>query len=263
MIQKNNWFKVFAEKPDAVCRLFCFHYAGGGASAFHSWVKSIPEDVEVFAVQLPGRENRLSEYPIRELTELIQKLAIEMSTYLDKPFIFFGHSMGALISYELTCYLSNKPEYLYVSGRPSPHLPRKSLPIHHLREEEFITEIKKFEGMPDEILNDPELRELFFPALRADLEMCEKYTFREREKLSVPVKVYGGNNDQGVNESDLLAWNYVTDSFKGIALFEGGHFYFRNTGQEFLKYFKRDLEDTLKNLRLKNSSSVFFSKPSL
>lgn len=267
MSRKNNWFKVFAEKPAALCRLFCFHYAGGGASTFHSWLKYLPENVEVIAVQLPGRENRFSETPIRDLTKLIDKISIEIEKYLDKPFVFFGHSMGALICVELAYFLSknqnNMPEYLYVSGRQSPQLPRKFPPIHHLPENQFIEEIKKFEGVPNEILNDSEMRELFFPTLRADLEMCEKYAFQEREKLKVPIKVYGGKTDSGVSVAELLAWDYVTHSFGGATMFDGGHFYFRNSKEEFLKHFNSDLEEVVKKIRLRESSSIFFSKPNL
>jgi surfactin synthase thioesterase subunit len=93
--------------------------------------------------------------------------------------------------------------------------------------------------------------------------MCEKYTFRERAKLNVPIKVYGGKTDSGVTESELLAWDYVTDAFGGAAMFDGGHFYFRNSKESFLRQFNSDLEEIVKKIRLRESSSIFFSKPNL
>ncbi|MBD3557360.1 thioesterase [Planktothrix sp. FACHB-1355] len=265
--RKNDWFRIFAPRPEAICRLFCFHYAGGGASMFHSWLRHLPEDIEMVAVQLPGRENRFLETPVKNLGDLIKKLYSETAPLLHKPFIVFGHSMGALIGFEWTHYLAENqkqtPERLIVSGRQSPHLPRKFPPIHHLPEEEFIREIVKFDGIPAEILNDVELRALFFPTLRADLEMCEKYVFREKAKLKVPISVYGGKTDAGVNEKELAAWERVTENYAGLKLFEGDHFYFRNSREAFLNSFAEELEAAVKNMRLKKSSAIFFSKPNL
>ncbi len=98
----NNWVACAKPNPQAKLRLFCFHYAGGGASVFRGWRDSLPQSVEVCAIELPGRGMRLRESPFTQLEPLVQHLASTLLPYLDKPFAFFGHSMGGLVSFELT-----------------------------------------------------------------------------------------------------------------------------------------------------------------
>ena len=123
----NDWITCRAPQPDAAVRLFCFPYAGGGASVYRDWPRLLADNVEVCAIQLPGRENRLKEPLIRQLPALIEKLVVEIRPFLTRPFAFFGHSMGALLNYELTHALmaagAPGPAHLFFSAYRAPHLP--------------------------------------------------------------------------------------------------------------------------------------------
>ena len=133
-------------------RLFCFPYAGGGASLYQMWTHSMPAEIEICAVQLPGRENRLREKPCSQLERLVEMLGQELNPYFDLPFAFFGHSMGALISFELVRHLRRNensiPVHLFVSGCRSPHLPAEQAPMHNLALPDLLTELRNLKGTP-------------------------------------------------------------------------------------------------------------------
>ena len=128
-------------------RLFCFPYAGGNEYSFRSWEKSLPDFVEVRGVPLPGRGALIHQQPCRELSRLVNDLAIEMQSCLDRPFAFFGHSMGALISFELARAVRDRyrvqPVKLFVSGRGAPHLPRKRPPVYDQPLEEIRSVLRE------------------------------------------------------------------------------------------------------------------------
>ena len=157
----NRWVSCFKPNPQAKLRLFCFHYAGGGASVFRTWSDSLPESVEVCAIELPGRGMRLRESPFTQLEPLVQHLASTLLPYLDKPFAFFGHSMGGLVSFELTRLLRTEygvsPVHLFVSGHRAPQVPDPDPPIHTLPESEFLQELRRFNGTPEAVLKNAEL----------------------------------------------------------------------------------------------------------
>ena len=162
-------------------RLFCFPYAGGGALVYRTWPDGLPFGVEVCAVQLPGREKRIMEPPYTRLAPLVQKLALVLIPYLDRPFTFFGHSMGALISFELVRQLRRQyglgPAHLFVAGHRAPKIPNPGLPIYQLPEADFIARLRCFGGLPEVVLQDAELKDVFVPLLRADIELCETYVY--------------------------------------------------------------------------------------
>ena len=159
--------KRFHSRPRARVRLFCFPWAGVGASAFFRWSRDLPHEIEVNAVQYPGREDRYRETPIRRVSPLVELLLRDLHSYRDRPFAFWGHSMGALVAYELTRQLTGaggpSPGHLFVSGRQPPQLPERFGPIHDLPDAEFFRELqRRYRGVPDAIARDPELRD--FPA---------------------------------------------------------------------------------------------------
>jgi medium-chain acyl-[acyl-carrier-protein] hydrolase len=151
---KDIWLYRHKPNPKAKLRLFCFSYPGGGAHTYRAWADTFSEDVEICAVQLPGRGSRLQEAPFTRLQPMVEALALVLAPYLDLPFAFFGHSMGALIGFELARWLrseSNRlPLHLSVSGCPAPHLPRNRLPIYDLPEAEFIQQLRRLNGTPTE-----------------------------------------------------------------------------------------------------------------
>lgn len=138
-------------------RLFCFTYAGGAASIYRDWSNQLPQSIEVHAVQFPGHGNRLSEPLFRRVQPLVESTAQELMPYLEGSFAFFGHSMGAIISFELAQMLRREhkpsPSHLFLSGRPSPHLTEREAPTYDLPEPEFIEEFKKWEELPKQFWN--------------------------------------------------------------------------------------------------------------
>ncbi len=152
------WFVRPKPKPNAGLRLFCFAHAGGAASAFYPWGAGL-EDADIWAIQLPGREGRLTEPLLTDFTVLQERLAHELTPHLDRPFAFFGHSMGAILAYEIARELRRRglptPARLYVSGRRAPHLPTTDPPLHPQSDAAVIAELKRrFDGLPAVILRN-------------------------------------------------------------------------------------------------------------
>ncbi|MBX3328841.1 MAG: thioesterase [Nitrospira sp.] len=213
-------------------RLICFPYAGGGASVFRSWADSeFLTDVEVCAVQLPGRETRMTEPPVGDVRRLVSMLCEALEPYLDRPFVFFGHSIGALVSFELVRELRRtrgiEPSYLFVSGCPAPHL-TDSERICDLPEDEFLERVGRFNGTPPEVLNHPELMQLMLPALRADFSLRDRYVYREEPPLDCPIIAFGGMSDKHVNGVVLGSWRQHTRERFQLWLFQGDHFFLRS-----------------------------------
>lgn len=240
---------VDLDRPDprARLRLFCFPYAGGGAAVYRGWSAPalLPPEVHLCPVHLPGRGNRFSE-PLRtELAPLTERLAEDLAPYLDTPFAFFGHSMGALIAYELTRLLRREglplPEHLCVSGRRAPQLPSDKRPLHDLPEEEFKEELRSLDGTPEEILEHPELMDLFTPILRADFSVCETYRYAEEEPLDIPISAFGGLEDPDVGRDHLLAWRAHTRGPFRVRMLAGGHFFLNPSREALVRAVAEDL----------------------
>jgi medium-chain acyl-[acyl-carrier-protein] hydrolase len=210
-------------------RLFCLPYAGGGASIYHPWSSDLAPAIEVCAIQLPGRENRFSELPYTNLTQLIETLAPILMPYLDIPFAFFGHSMGALISFELARYFQREagiePVYLFVSGHRAPHLARTHRPLHALPTADFIQELRQLNGTPEAVLQNDSLFELLLPVLRADFELCETYTYGAQNTLSCPILAIGGLQDSDISCDAIEGWREHTEGQFGRRFFPGDHFF--------------------------------------
>jgi medium-chain acyl-[acyl-carrier-protein] hydrolase len=180
-------------------------------------------------IELPGRGSRLGEANITDFSTLVQEIALGIHDYLDRPFALFGHSMGALLSFELTRLLSQQgyptPDHLFISGYRAPHIGLDRTPIHNLPEPEFIEEVRRLGGTPEAVLANAELREIIFPSLRDDFEAIETYRYRPRTSLVCPITAFGGLQDKGVNVADLEAWRqYTTGKFR-LQMLSGNHFF--------------------------------------
>jgi medium-chain acyl-[acyl-carrier-protein] hydrolase len=165
--------KLPTADPQVKLRLFCLPFGGAGASVYRNWHRSLPKSVEVCPIQLPGREERLSEKLFTHITPLITKLGQVLEPYLDRPFALFGHSMGALISFELTRRLRKlnqpMPAQLFISGRPAPQIPLTNSPTFHLPDPEFVEELRQMQGPPETVLQNPDTVFLFKCAIVASL----------------------------------------------------------------------------------------------
>jgi surfactin synthase thioesterase subunit len=223
------WIKRTGQDQQTCFRLFCFPYAGGGASIFRLWQERLPSDIEVCAIQLPGREDRLRETPFDRLSSLIDELADVLYPYMDLPFAFFGHSLGSLISFELTRRLRRQkapcPLQLFVSGCRAPQIPNPDPPIHQLPDAEFIEELGRFNGTPQAVLDNPELMEVFLPLLRSDIGLWETYVYDREAPLDCPITAFGGLEDEEVSREELAAWCDQTRSRFNMQMFSGDHFY--------------------------------------
>jgi surfactin synthase thioesterase subunit len=227
----SSWVIRHAPRPSARARLYCFPHAGGGASAFRLWPRELPAELEVVAVQLPGRENRLRDPPIPSIPALVEALVPALVPELDRPFAFFGHSMGAVLAADVTRALAAqgapRPGHLFVSGRRAPHLPPIELPFSGLPDEAFLAELQaRYGGLPREILAERDLLALLVPTLRADIRALELHRpGPERRPLACPVTAFGGATDWLVPPEDLEGWRAWTQGAFRLRLFPGGHFY--------------------------------------
>ncbi len=251
------WIQYWQPKFETRLRLFCFPYAGGSAAIFRLWPELLPPQIEVWPVQLPGRERRISEQPFEHLDPLIDALMEALLSYLDEPYAFFGHSMGALISFELTRALRKTgstagPMRLCVSGHRAPQLPDTLPPVHNLPEHRFIEELQRLKGTPEEVLQHPELLQLLFPLLRADFAVCETYTYTHQAPLTCPISAFGGLRDGEVPCESIVAWCDQTRGPFNVHFFDGGHFFLREQQASLLRILAHDLLAGLEN---KNSKS--------
>lgn len=210
-------------------RLFCLPHAGGGASLFRRWPQHLPAGVEVCPIQLPGRESRLSEPPFTRLALLVQVLARILRPWLDRPFAIFGYSFGSLVAFELARQLrwqdGRTPAHLFLAAYPAPHLPRPHPPLHHLPDPAFLDGVRRLGGLPAAILQDPELMGLFLPALRADFEVHETYTYRAEPPFDCPITVFGGLQDHHIDQGQLAAWRVHTRGTFQLSMLPGRHFF--------------------------------------
>jgi medium-chain acyl-[acyl-carrier-protein] hydrolase len=229
MLNPNPWTMAFKPNPQARMRLFCIPYAGAGASAYRDWHASIRDDVEVVGIQMPGRENRFSEPHPGSIDDIVGQLGEVIAQHADKPFVLFGHSLGALVAYELTRAFQQlrgpAPRHLIVSGTRAPRCPRRDEPIHQLDDDTFLERIKSFNGTPPSLLQDMELMKLFTPLLRADFRAAESYRYVDRGPVVCPVTVLGGDGDDGVPLDDLRAWSSMCRSSCDMHVFRGDHFF--------------------------------------
>lgn len=248
-IQDSIWFQVPKAVANPRLRMFCFSYAGGNASAYRDWYQSLPGDVELCSVQLPGRGARFKEKAFTNLTDLVDALVDAFSPFLDVPFVFFGHSMGAQVAFELARRLRDvgapQPQCLFVSGRRAPNLPARRKPIHGLPEQEFREEIRRLNGTPEEAFENPELMELVSPILRADCQVIETSEFTPSEPLGVPIIALGGAQDKNVSIDDLEHWSRLTKANFEMRLFSGDHFYIHSATESLLNCLNTFIENAL------------------
>jgi|WetSurMetagenome_2_1015567.scaffolds.fasta_scaffold31754_3 medium-chain acyl-[acyl-carrier-protein] hydrolase len=213
----------------ARCRLFCFPHAGGSASFFAPWVSMASNAIEVCPVELPGRGSRIREEAFHELAPMVDALVTELRPWLQLPFAFFGHSMGALIAYELSRELAGRaaqtPVSIYVSGNAAPHIPQRETPVHGLEDDAFVRELRRLGGTPDAVLENRELLALLLPVLRSDFAVCETYCHQNGSPLACPIVAFGGLSDRFISAEALKAWAGHTSASFCCHLMPGGHFY--------------------------------------
>jgi surfactin synthase thioesterase subunit len=234
--KRNRWFPKSAAGRDSL-RLFLFPYAGAGALTWRGWQEQLGDGFSVCPVQLPGRETRATEKPFENMAELIHELASQIEPLLDSRFVFFGHSMGAGIAFELTRELRRRgkamPEALIVSAARAPQL--RTTVSASLNDDELVERLQKLGGLPE----NPELLPRILPALRADTELYRHYMYSPDAPLDVPLIAYAGSDDPNVATSDVEAWSAQTNAEFRFATIEGGHFFIRS--DEFIRRLREEI----------------------
>ena len=243
------WILRPRARPEARLRLFCFPYAGSGASVFRAWPQALPPEIECCLVQPPGRESRLAEAAHRRIPELVEAAATGLLPHLDGPFAFFGHSLGALVCFELARRLRSShgltPAHLIVSACRAPQRPDPHPALHGLPDARFLEEVqRRYDAIPAEVVGHAELLELLLPTLKADFEAFESYRHASDAPLDCPVSCFGGEQDRFATAEELADWRQQTDSFFRLKLFAGGHFYLQAAEAELLSELAADLTGT-------------------
>jgi len=245
LTEQQLWLAISKPVLKPRLRLFCFPYAGSGPVVYHQWTKEMPPDVEVCGVRLPGRETRLREPAFTSLPPLVEELGEALRPFTDIPFAIFGHSMGALVGFELVRYWRDQggpqPVHLLASGHRAPHRPPLNPPVHQADKQVFLNRLKGLGGTPAQFFAMDELVDLMLPTLRADFSVWETYQYQEKPPLALPLTVFGGYGDSEAAEADFTAWEQHTGGAFTLYMFAGGHFYFRDDASSLLRFIRNAL----------------------
>jgi medium-chain acyl-[acyl-carrier-protein] hydrolase len=227
------WVSCVRPDPAAPWRLWCLPFAGGGASAWNPWNARLAGVAEIAALRPPGRESRLREPPAGQWAPLVEHLLREMEPHLGRRYALAGHSLGAMLAFELARLARARglpePAALIVSGARAPDAPRREPDLHALPDGEFIEELdRRYQGIPPGVRSEPELLALLLPVMRADLTVFETYAHAPGAPLAIPVLAMSGESDPHVSRAEALAWGEHTTGRFEAEFFPGGHFFIQS-----------------------------------
>jgi medium-chain acyl-[acyl-carrier-protein] hydrolase len=245
-----GWTTRWWPAPDAALRLYCLPHTGGGAAVYRQWAQLLAPRIEVVAIRLPGRETRHAQQPHSRLESLVPALLDALEPELDRPYAWFGHSMGALLAFEACREAGRRnlprPARLFVSGRRAPHLPSRDRPVHAASEEALVAHLRMLGGTPPEVLDDRAALGFLLPMLRADFAVSETYVYRVGEPLDCPISVFGGAADPVTTAVELAAWRLHAAGQWSVRVFPGDHFFLHTEAQQqVLTALQADLADRL------------------
>jgi surfactin synthase thioesterase subunit len=223
-----SWLRCLESRPWAALRLICFPHAGGSAVFYRSWAKAISPAVEVHAVQYPGRADRMRDPFVTDAGQMARLIAGSMGPLLDRPVALFGHSMGAVVAYEVARVLEGRKTpaaHLFASGARPPHARGERENIADRDDDGLVAEMLALGGSDAEVLADPEMRELVLPYLRNDFRLIEGYRQRPGPRLTAPVTALVGDADPRVDETQAARWAEVGDGGFTLRTLPGDHFY--------------------------------------
>jgi medium-chain acyl-[acyl-carrier-protein] hydrolase len=245
---RSPWIVCRRPNPEAAVNLFCFPYAGGGASMFSKWSDELDGAIRLNAVQLPGHETRIGEAPVCDLPSLLDELSEIVRPFLDAPFALLGHSMGALIGFELARLIRKKygrePVRIFLSGLRALQLCDPDPPLHLIPGPQFLEELQLRYGLPAQLLADPELLQLFLPLLQADFRLCESYTYSADTALDCPISVFGGLDDRKVCREAQACWQAHSTRPLKLRMLEGDHYFFETAWRQLVRFVVEDLRET-------------------
>ena len=260
---KSKWLVTPRPNPNALIKLFCFPYAGGNAATYLPWAKRLQQSVELTAIQPPGRSNRMFEQPLSNMPELIEELIKVIPERIDRPYVFFGHSLGSRVAFELMTQFAKRgitlPIHFIASGSKAPHIPAREQSIYHLSDKEFIRELRELQGTPEVILDNEELMELCLPLLRADFEIAETHIYKEKISFNFTASVFGGTDDVDISESDLLAWGSFFSQPLITQCFHGNHFFIESNIEPVLNSINHILINLIETRQAKATRELMMS----
>lgn len=230
----SRWLARPRRAHETALRMFCVPHVGAGAAAFNSWIPLLPTEVELCGVRLPGRESRLREPLVADWAEVVDALLPALTPLLDLPYVLLGHCSGSVLTYELARRLTDAghpaPAMVVLSSAPGPSARRIDEPLHLLPRQELLEQVVAFGGMPAEILDDPELMDIFERILRADYRVIERLEYSPGPPLDAPITVIGGRHDEFVSEEAMAAWASETAREFTLHLLEAGHYILTEAG---------------------------------
>lgn len=238
-------FQIYHPQPQAKCRLICFPSAGSDAVLYRDWGESLDPQIEVVAARYPGRGARLTEAPKETLQEIGEDLKEELFTLLDKPTYFFGHSLGAVLAFELASTLEQQGQVLQkliVSGAAAPSESAKDREhFHQWSDQDFQNKLISLGGVPDVVADHPEILDFLTPMIRADVKAIETYHYQEHTPLTCPISVFFGEDDPVLASEDLSAWQDLSQTGVTFHQLPGKHFYFQENPQVFFEILRQEL----------------------
>ncbi|WP_301005053.1 alpha/beta fold hydrolase, partial [Mesorhizobium sp.] len=233
---------------DPSYRIICFPHGGGSVQSFRTWSDYLPEDVELICLDLPGRGKRSAEAPIRSMDVLVSMVTEALRGYSDRPFIFFGHSAGALVAYEVARSLEKagrpSPFHVVVSAHKSADVPTDEPPMYRYADDKLIDVIRILGMIPKEALaNEVLLQDFILPPLRADFELVETYDRNLPTPLNAAITAMGGVQDETINANDLNEWRRLTTSRFARIMFDSDHFYTHSMTAEVVSTLLGEVEE--------------------
>ncbi|MGW0777300.1 thioesterase II family protein [Streptomyces sp. NPDC002835] len=222
------WLRRFHPAADLPVRLVCFPHAGGSASFFHPVSARFSSAADVIALQYPGRQDRRKEPCVQDLGTLADLIVDELLPLDEKPTVFFGHSMGAVLAFETAWRLEQKgahePKSVIASGRRGPSTTRAET-VHRRGDDGIIAELRLLNGTNPDLLGDEEVLRMALPAIRGDYEAIEKYHCPAGRTLRCPVTVLTGDADPRTSRAEARAWQEHTEGAFRMEVYPGGHFF--------------------------------------
>jgi pyochelin biosynthesis protein PchC len=251
---QSRWLRTFRPSSGNAMRLFCFPYAGGAASYYFPLSEALAPRIEVQAVQYPGRQDRRMEPCLESVGELAECIVAALSYGTDRPYAFFGHSMGAIVAFEVARRLQHdgraEPCWLFVSGRRAPSRCRAEAVYLHLRNDRgIVAELRALGGTDPRWLDDEELLASILPQIRSDYRAIETYSYLPGPPLDCPVTAFAGDSDPYASVSEVAAWHEHSTAPFDLRVFSGGHF--------FLDMHRREVTDIVSSTLERVSACAF------
>jgi medium-chain acyl-[acyl-carrier-protein] hydrolase len=245
-MMKNKWLSSLRHGMPIKGKVYALPWAGGSASCYLSMYPYLSNDIEFISASLPGRSMRLNEPPEPDMQKIVFPILEAIHEEQAQNYILFGHSMGAMLCFELARlarhYLIQQPLGLVVSGASAPHLfSLDREPVYRLSDEKFIDYLRQSGSMEEELLDNHEFMALILPALRNDFQLCYEYVYQEESPLEMPIVVLGGIHDTDVSISKLEAWSIHTSLDCNVHNYEGNHFFIQQQWKNIADIFERFL----------------------